>query len=147
MGQVFGRALTEPLSDIAGKYDSEPLRRLYTDLTTAVYVMDAIDDLEDDFTDGTYNPFVRACTRFINREDYMSHNLYEIAQTTNTVLKELQDAYSVVRGSMSFMQEVTDNIIYLGIPESAKNAISGRGAAKLSVKNVLDRRKNRVSTY
>lgn len=147
MGQIFGRALTEPLSDIAGESDSEPLRRLYTCLTTAVYVMDAIDDLEDDFTDGTYNPFVRACSRFINREEYMVHNLYNIAQTTNAVLKDLQDTYSEVRKSMSFMKEVTDNIIYLGIPESAKNAISGRGAAKPSIKNALDRRKNRVSTY
>ncbi len=147
MGQVFGHALTEPLSDIAGKYDSEPLRKLYTGLTTAVYVMDAIDDLEDDYRDGTYNPFVRACPRFINREDYMAHNLYDIAQTTNSVLKDLQDTYAELRKSMAFMKEVTDNIVYLGIPESAKNAISGRGAAKMSVKNALERRKDRVSTY
>lgn len=44
------------------------------------------------------------------------------------------------------MKEVTDNIIFLGIPESAKNAIAGRGMAKLSVKNALDRRKDRIST-
>ena len=147
MGQVFGRALTEPLSDIAGEYDSEPLRNLYTGLTTAVYVMDAIDDLEDDYRDGTYNPFVRACSRFINRDDYMAHNLYDIAQMTNSVLKDLQDTYTELRKSMAFMKEVTDNIVYLGIPESAKNAISGRGAAKMSVKNALERRKDRVSTY
>lgn len=147
MGRIFGQALTEPLSDIAGEYDSEPLRNLYTGLTTAIYVMDAVDDLEDDYIDGTYNPFVRACPRFINRDDYMSHNLYDIAQVVNAVLKDLQDSYSEVRTGMTCMKEVTDNIVYLGIPESAKNAISGRGAAKLSVKNVLERRKSRTSTY
>ncbi len=146
MGNVFGKALTEPLSDIAGKSDSEALRRMYIGLTAAVYVMDAVDDLEDDYRDGTYNPFVSACPRFINREDYMSHNMYDIAQITNSVLKDLQDAYSEVRKNMSFMTEVTDNIVFLGIPESAKNAIAGRGMAKLSVKNALDRRKDRVST-
>ena len=46
MGTTFGKALTEPLSDIAGEADSPALRALYTSLTTAVYVMDAVDDLE-----------------------------------------------------------------------------------------------------
>ncbi len=147
MGRTFGEALTVPLSDIAGEYDFPALRKLYTDLTTAVYVMDAIDDLEDDFLDDTYNPFIRACARFINRDDYMKENLYEVTALVNGVVKDLQDSYGQVRERMHFMQEVTDNIVFLGIPESAKNAVAGRSAAKMSVKNALDLRKERTSTY
>ena len=147
MGRRFGEALTAPLSDIAGEYDFPALRKLYTDLTAAVYVMDAIDDLEDDFIDDTYNPFIRACARFVNRDEYMKENLYGITTLVNGVVKDLQDSYRQVRERMHFMQEVTDNIVFLGVPESAKNAVAGRSAAKMSVKNALDHRKERTSTY
>ena len=147
MGKTFGKALTEPLSDIAGEYDFPTLRNLYTDLTAAVYVMDAIDDLEDDFMDNTYNPFIKACPRFENRDKYMIENLYRITGLVNGVVKDLQDSYRQVRERMSMMQEVTDNIIFLGVPESAKNAVAGRSAAKMSVKNALELRKERTSTY
>lgn len=147
MGRAFGRALTKPLSDIAGEYDFPKLRELYTNLTTAVYVMDAIDDLEDDYMDGTYNPFVRACPKFVNRSEYMTQNVYQITELMNGVMKDLQTAYKGVRERMTCMTEVTDNIIYLGIPESAKNAVAGRSEAKMSVKNLLERRKERTSTY
>ena len=147
MGTTFGKALTEPLSDIAGEADSPALRDLYTSLTTAVYVMDAVDDLEDDYRDGTYNPFLKACPRFINRDDYMLKNLYGITELMNGVMKSLQDAYAEVRKSMTCMKEVTDNIVYLGIPESAKNAVAGSSGAKMSVKNAFDRRKERTATY
>ena len=147
MGRVFGEALTEPLSDIAGEADSPALRSLYTDLTAAIYVMDAVDDLEDDYKDGTYNPLLRACPRFINRDDYMQKNLYQVTDLMNSVMKSLQDSYRRVREDMTCMKAVTDNIVFLGIPESAKNSVAGRGGAKLSVKNALDRRKDRTATY
>ncbi|MCQ2084813.1 MAG: DUF5685 family protein [archaeon] len=147
MGSTFGRSLTIPLSDIAGDNDFPALRDLYTNLSTAVYVMDAIDDLEDDYKDGTYNPFVKACPRFINRDDYIVKNLYQTTELVNKVIKDLQDSYLEVKKRMTCMTEVTDNIIFLGIPDSAKNAVAGRHAAKMSVKNVLDHRKDRNSTY
>jgi hypothetical protein len=147
MGTTFGKALTEPLSDIAGDADSPALRDLYTSLTAAVYVMDAVDDLEDDYRDGTYNPFLKACPRFVNRDDYMLKNLYSITELMNSVMKSLQDAYAEVRKSMTCMKEVTDNIVYLGVPESAKNAVAGSSGAKMSVKNAFDRRKERTATY
>ena len=147
MGRTFGKSLTEPLSDIAGEYDFPALRDLYTNLTAAVYVMDAVDDLEDDFRDDTYNPFIKACPRFINRDDYTVKNLYDISALVNGVVKDLQDSYREVRKRMTCMQEVTDNIVFLGVPESAKNAIAGRSAAKMSVKNALEFRKKRTSTY
>ena len=147
MGKEFGKALTEPLSDIAGDSDFPELRSLFTDLTAAVYVMDAIDDLEDDFMDGTYNPFLQECTDFRNRDEYVRKNLYGLTGLVNGVIGDLQRDYSAVRRHMRSMTGVTDNIVYLGVPESAKNAVAVRSAAKMSVKNALDLRKKRTSTY
>ena len=109
--------------------------------------MDAIDDLEDDFMDGTYNPFLQECTDFRNRDEYVRKNLYGLTGLVNGVIGDLQRDYSAVRRHMRSMTGVTDNIVYLGVPESAKNAVAGRSAAKMSVKNALDLRKKRTSTY
>ncbi|AGI47643.1 hypothetical protein TALC_00646 [Thermoplasmatales archaeon BRNA1] len=147
MGREFGRYLAEPLGDIAGEDDSPDLRELFTALTSAVYVMDAVDDLEDDYTDGTFNPFLVSCDRFVNRKEYMDANMYQIAETVKQSMASLQDSYARVRKSMKGLTGVTDNIVYFGVPDSARKAIAGRGEAKLSVKNALQLRNGRTATY
>lgn len=147
MGKEFGRYLAEPLGDIAGDGDSPAMRGMFADLTAAVYVMDAVDDMEDDFMDGTYNPFLEGCPDFRNRDDYVKGNLYELTGLVNGVIGDLQRDYSAVRKDMKSMTGVTDNIVYLGVPESAKNAVAGRSGARMSVKNAVDLRKKRNATY
>lgn len=143
MGRSFGEALSEPLGIIAGEHDSPELKELFTALTAAVYVIDAVDDIESDFMDGTFNPFLQTDGTFINRMDYMSKHMYELSDTLNRVIGDLQRAYSNIRGDMAFMTEVTDNIVYLGMPESARKALSGTGDGRMTVMNLLERRKER----
>lgn len=138
MGEAFGRALSVPLGQIAGPADSPALHTLFTELTAAVYVMDALDDLESDYCDETYNPFLRACSRFINREDYLAHNLYETAATVNDVMRLLQQSYAAIRPQLRTMTGITDNIVYFGVPDAAQQALSGHSTAKASVKNAID---------
>lgn len=147
IGEEFGRYLVKPLAEIAGDADFPELDELFIRLTQAIYVMDAVDDLEEDYTDGTFNPFLVGCPRFINRDVYVKENLYTLASTLNGIIGKLQAAYSDVRPRMKSMRGAADNIVYLGIPEAAKDALAGRKTAKPSVKNALDRRKDRTSTY
>ena len=135
------------VTEIAGDADFPELDELFIRLTQAIYVMDAVDDLEEDYTDGTFNPFLVGCPRFINRDVYVKENLYTLASTLNGIIGKLQAAYSDVRPRMKSMHGAADNIVYLGIPEAAKDALAGRKTAKPSVKNALDRRKDRTSTY
>ncbi len=137
MGTAFGQALTAPLSAIAGPADSPALRRLFTALTAAVYLMDAFDDLESDYRDGTYNPFLPDCPHFVNRAEYMAEHLYDATALMNAALGELQDAYAALRPRLQTGLGITDNIIGLGIPDAAKKAIEGRSEAKLSIKNAV----------
>ena len=166
MGTEFGKALSKPLDDISGGNFSDHTADLFAHLTSIVYIMDAIDDLNDDYLDGTYNPFLArysdfmsdrggqtaayedlicntdCCSRkFRNRDDFVNENLYEITGTMNSVIGNLQNSYSYVRKEMESCVGVTDNIVMLGIPETAKNVLTGRSDAKSSVKNSLNRRK------
>ena len=57
----------------------------------------------------------------------------------------LQGSYSRVRPAMKGNVSLCDNIVYHGIPESAKKVILGDAKAKASIKNVLSNRKDRTS--
>jgi len=143
MGRTFGKALSEPMETMVKEDLAHPLEELFTSLTAAVYVMDAVDDLESDFMDGTYNPFLTDRDSFVNRERFMEAHTYELAKVTRRCMEDLQKAYSEVRPFMTDLTSVTDNIVYYGVPESAKDALAGKGTAKLSVKNALDLRSER----
>ena len=147
MGRTFGRYLSMPMEELAPEESREDLRELFTSLTAIVYIMDALDDIEDDYLDGTFNPFLVGRDDFVNRAQFMEKNMYSVARMVKGCVQDLQDAYSRVRPRMKALQGTADNIIYFGIPESAKNAIAGRGGAKMSVKNALDRRADRTATY
>ena len=146
MGSAFGESLAVALDDFAGDRASKELSDMFVRLSTLVYLMDAVDDLEDDYMDGTYNPFLESCDHFINKRRYVSEHIYDLTDTMNSVVGGLQTAYSTVRDRMRANEGVSDNIIYYGLPESAKNVISGTSHAKASVKNVLAGHRERNSS-
>lgn len=142
MGLVFGNGLAGALKDIAGEYASDDLDCVFRELTAAVYIMDAVDDIDDDFMDNTYNPFLPA-EGFTNAKDLIASRTYELADMINTTNSSLQGAYSRLRPKMKGNVSLCDNIVYFGIPESAKRVLTGDTTAKSSVKNVISNRRQR----
>ena len=142
MGKTFGRSLAFALKDIAGERGRE-LEDIFTHLSAAVYLMDAVDDLDQDYLDDTYNPLLALDKPFKNKMQFINENLYEISFLLNRTISELQTSYSTVKKQMKFDIGVSDNIVYHGIPESAKNVIMGSSQAKVSIKNVLEGRRKR----
>ena len=162
MGSEFGLALSKSLEDIAGNPSDGHLRELFVNLTSIVYLMDAVDDLDKDYMDNTYNPFLarysdfmekrgaecenkecRCSNTYTNRNSFVNENLYEITDMMNSVITDLQTSYSFVRKKMRSSVGVTDNIVMHGIPESAKNVVTGRSSAKTGVKDLMDSHKER----
>ncbi|MBR6204862.1 MAG: hypothetical protein IKQ60_07450 [Candidatus Methanomethylophilaceae archaeon] len=144
MGRVFGKGLIGALKDIAGDHASEDLDRVFEELTACVYIIDAVDDLDDDFMDGTYNPFLPE-SGYVNARRFVEGNIYSLSSVVNEAIGDLQSHYSKVRPSMQGNVSLCDNIVYYGIPESAKKVLTGEAKAKASIKNVLSNRKERNS--
>lgn len=144
MGRTFGEGLAGPLRDIAGDAFSDDLKEVFVSLTAAVYLMDAIDDLDDDFMDGTYNPLLPE-SGYVNARSFVDSHMYDIASMVNSVVGSLQGAYSRIRPQMKGNVSLCDNVVYYGIPESAKRVMVGDATAKASIKNVLTNRKERTS--
>ncbi len=144
MGRTFGNGLIGALRDIAGEHASEDLDNVFRELSTVVYLMDAIDDLDEDFTEGTYNPLLPE-TGYTNAADFRMKHVYELSEMLNGEIGSLQTSYSKVRPLMRAGTGICDNIVYMGIPDSAKKVMMGSSTARTSVKNVLSNRKQRMS--
>jgi hypothetical protein len=147
MGEAFGRSLSYALNDIAGEKAGKELNDLFTRLSAAVYLMDAVDDLDEDYLNGTYNPLLADCKQYKNKEQFIKDNLYTLSDALSKVIGGLQASYSAVREQMRFDLGVTDNIVLFGIPDSAKNVMSGSSIAKASLKNAFDGRRKRNASY
>ena len=147
MGEAFGRSLSFALNDMAGEKAGKDLEDLFTYLSASVYLMDAIDDLDQDYLDGTYNPLLGDDYRFINKTQFIEDHLYELSDSLNTVIGSLQSSYSAVRREMEFDIGISDNIVYNGVPDSAKKVLTGSSDAKASIKNAFEGRKKRNASY
>ncbi len=143
MGSEFGRSLSLALNDFAGDKGCRELEEVFVQLSTLVYVLDAIDDLDEDFLADTYNPFLEGHEEFMNKSDYISKNIYSLSDTINEIIGGLQKSYGSIRADMRSCTGSTDNIVYHGLPTSAKNVLTGSSMAKASVKNILKGHKER----
>ncbi|MCL1905288.1 MAG: DUF5685 family protein, partial [Methanomassiliicoccaceae archaeon] len=56
-GRVFASSLVPAMRDIAGEGWNGDLDRMFTSLGAMIYVMDAVDDMDEDYMNGTFNPF------------------------------------------------------------------------------------------
>jgi len=144
MGRTFGEGLIGALRDIAGEHASDDLDNVFRQLGTVVYLMDAIDDLDEDFKEGTYNPLLPD-EGYVNSSDFRLKNVYSLTSMLNEQIGSLQGSYAKVRPQLRAGQGICDNIVYLGIPDSAKKVMMGSSTARTSVTNVLSNRKQRMS--
>ena len=140
IGRRFAMSLMPSMEDIAGDAWSDHLKDLFTGLGTAVYVMDAADDLDEDFMNGTFNPFLVGYEDYINKNEFMQKNVYQITDKVSEAMKDIRNSYSFIRDSMHFHHGIADNIIFRGLPESAKRIISCECSSRPGLRNTISSR-------
>ena len=143
IGEVFASSLVPAMRDIAGDDGSKDLDSLFTGLGTMIYVMDAVDDMDEDFINDTFNPFLVEYEGFVNKREFIQKNVYTITDMMNEVMKGVQSSYYRVRENMRFHHGVSDNIVYHGIPGSVKRIMACESCARPGLKNVISSRISR----
>jgi hypothetical protein len=143
MGRTFGRSLSSAFGDIAGKEAGKNPEKIFTDLGALVYIIDAIDDLDRDYMDGTYNPLIGDRVSYRNKEQFVKDNVYKLSDMLNETIGSFQSSYSAVRGNMKTNTGISDNIVYFGIPDSAKRAMTDSNDTMAGIKNLFDGHRKR----
>lgn len=148
IGRAFGKELSVALSDFAGDKATPELTELFTSLTATIYLIDAVDDLDQDFKDDTFNPFlVGHRNDYVNKTDYVNKHGYTIAYGFNKTLIGVQSSYNAIHDKMGLCTGVLDNIVYSGLSASATGVLSGGNNAMGSIKNSFEERWKRLGSY
>ncbi len=131
------------LGDILGEGFDDDLKDLFLNLGIWVYVMDAIEDLDEDFSQGNYNPFLVNASEYTGSRNYVESNIYLFSETMGECVGSIQSAYSRIRPRIRINGDILDNIIFSGIPASAHRIIRGDRSMSPNVMNAINGRLNR----
>ncbi len=143
MGKASAASMIWVLREMIGDRWTPELEQLFENMGIWVYVMDALEDLDDDFKEDQYNPFLCGCGDFTTGKEYISKNIYRISGIINSIVTNIQSSYLKVRERMRANQTVTDNIVYQGIPVAVRRVMSGESKMQPSVRNLFSGRINR----
>ena len=143
MGKASAASMIWVLREMIGEKWTPELEELFENMGIWVYVLDAIEDLDDDHRKGQYNPFLAGCGDFTNGKDFIARNVYIISEVINTIVSGIQRSYVKIREKMRANQSVTDNIIYQGVPVAVRRVMACESKMQPSVRNLFSGRINR----
>ena len=142
MGWHSSQSMIDVLDMMLGERMDDDIRSLFRSFGVWVYIMDAVEDLDKDKKEGTYNPFILSCKEFKDKSTFVKDNIFLIGETMGKAIRDIQDAYSKLRPRLRFNEEIIDNIIYQGLTNSARRIIRGE-RMDLTLKNMISGRMNR----
>lgn len=143
MGKASAASMIWVLREMIGDEWTSDLEQLFENMGIWVYVLDAIEDLDDDFREHQYNPFLVGCDDFTTGKEYIERNIYRISGILNGIITNIQTAYQRIRPQMVANQTVADNIIYQGVPVAVRRVMAGESKMQPSVRNLFAGRINR----
>ena len=106
-----------------GETEKRVLSRFGYLLGRWVYLLDALDDLEDDLKTGSYNPFLLKFSVDNLSEEEIKEILDYGKGTLNITVAEMGTTYELLE--LYRYKTILDNIIYLGLKASADSVLSG----------------------
>lgn len=93
-----------------------------------VYLLDALDDLEDDAKTGSYNPYLLKFQVTVLDEKKKKEILDYGKGTLNVTVAEMGTTFELLE--LHRYKTILDNIIYLGLKASAEQVLSGENHKK-----------------
>jgi len=116
----FGRLLSS-FSVFVSADDAAPLGQLLYHIGRWVYIIDALDDIEEDAGSGSYNPLI---LRFKADKSGLSEEDRQYVSVT------LKHSAAIAAAAFELMKKnewtsILSNIIYLGLPETAERVFAG----------------------
>ena len=101
-------------------------RKIGAQTGRVVYILDALDDLEQDVKKKRYNPFALAYGDTLTDEQRMS-----VKEAILMYLSDMETAFDLIDGSADpVRREILNNILYLGIPQAAERVLEGQKCHK-----------------
>jgi hypothetical protein len=97
-----------------------------------VYLIDAIDDLQEDFEKKNYNPFLAAYPNFTNKQTFLKENKEELNLLFTGTLTAMRESFFAI--PFRFNTDLLENILFRGLPQMTKIIIEDQLCKKHRIK-------------
>lgn len=87
-----------------------------------VYLIDALDDIDEDFAKGNYNPFLAAYGGFKSRKKFYEDNAAEIGFILNATVNRAIESFNGIRFTQSYT--LLKNIVHSGLRAKVREVLS-----------------------
>ncbi len=88
-----------------------------------IYLIDAIDDVEDDFKSGNYNVFLKSFGKFNSKEEFLNVNSQDLNFTFFTILNKIKEEFLLSK--FQYNTDLCENIIFRGMEIATKAILKG----------------------
>lgn len=95
-----------------------------------VYLLDAVDDVEKDSKENTYNPLLLNYGKCTNKADYLAKNADELAFLLNSTYNKMVASYNDME--IKSYEGVLSNVVYLGIKMQLEKLLKGEDKCHLT---------------
>ena len=113
---------------ILGVQTDDNLKGLCYNIGKFVYLVDALDDITDDFKHKRYNPFLAAYGDFTDRKSFIAAHKTELEFCFNGICSRAADCFNAMRFTQSY--SLIRNIVFCGLPGKAKELLQSEKKLK-----------------
>lgn len=130
VSDVFARMMQDLVALLLGdKVDDNNLRFAYN-MGKYVYLMDALDDIDEDFKARRYNPFLTYAKtdKFISRRQFFSDNRQMIEFALNSTINRAIECFNSLIFTQSY--DLLRKIVYYGLREKVIELLDSKSKLK-----------------
>ncbi len=123
VADCFATMMKEIGKEIVQDKFTEEFGRLCYFIGKWVYLIDALDDFDDDVKDGNFNPFKAKFKDILSKTELLTKFEQDITFTMATTAKSIISAFESVK--FAFNKDLISNIIQRGIPLMTRGVLKG----------------------
>ena len=118
----FASLLKEVTAEVLGENAPEHALSLCYNIGKFVYLIDALDDIDDDAKSGNYNPFLVGVEKFESRREFFDANKESIEFTLACTVNRAIECFNNLKFTQSYT--LLKNIIHDGLRAKVKEVLS-----------------------
>lgn len=128
VSDAFGTLLRSASSAFLGKKSSETTENFFYNIGKWVYLIDALDDIGEDYKKGNYNPFLASLGDYKERAAFFKDNKGVVDFIINITVNRIIEDFN----GMVFTQcyDLLKNIVYYGLRKRTKEVLESKTKLK-----------------
>lgn len=129
--EPFANMMKEVFKHFSGEKQSEQLNKIGYFLGKYVYIMDALDDYDEDIKKGDFNPFVQV---FKNKDykSFISEHEQDVRFIIESIVRSIEEEYKAI--DMSGSEGVVTNVLWYGLRARANAVINKKGKKCVNIR-------------